>query len=180
MLDGLPKPAEADLRDVAVGVWSLPEREFQYFGLDYLRRHVRVGKAGFLTTAEHLIVTRSWWDTVDSLAAHVVGPLVRAHPALVPVMDRWITDANLWRVRTALLHQLLAKQATDADRLFDYCRTQAGHPDFFVRKAIGWALRDYAKTDPAAVRAFIEQYGSGLAPLSVREATKHLGKVDLS
>ena len=180
VLAGLPKPAEADLRDVAVGVWALSEREFQYFGLDYLRRHARVCTAGFLSTAEHLIVTRSWWDTVDSLATHVVGPLVRAHPPLVAVMDRWITDANLWRVRTALLHQLLAKQATDADRLFDYCRTQAGHPDFFVRKAIGWALRDYAKTDPAAVRAFIGRYGSGMAPLSVREATKHLGTVGLS
>jgi 3-methyladenine DNA glycosylase AlkD len=174
VLAGLPRPAEEDLRDVALGAWALPEREYQYFVLGWLRRWAPRCSAGFITTAEHLIVTRSWWDTVDALASHVVGPLVRAHPELVDVMDSWIRDENLWRIRTALLHQLLAKEETDTERLFAYCTAQAEHRDFFVRKAIGWALRDYAKTDPAAVRAYVRTHTSRLSTLSVREAMKNL------
>jgi len=171
---GLPRPTEEDLRDVALGAWALPEREYQYFVLGWLRRWVRLCSAGFIATADHLIVTRSWWDTVDALASHVVGPLVRAHPELVAVMDRWIRDENLWRIRTALLHQLLAKKDTDVERLFAYCTAQADHRDFFIRKAIGWALRDYAKTDPDAVRAYVRTHTSRLSTLSVREAMKNL------
>jgi 3-methyladenine DNA glycosylase AlkD len=102
----------------------------------------------------------------------VVGPLLTRHRELGAVMDAWIGSPNLWLVRTALLHQLNHKTDTDAVRLFRYCRTQAGHRDFFVRKAIGWALRQYARTDPDAVRRFVAD--NELSPLSVREATKHL------
>jgi 3-methyladenine DNA glycosylase AlkD len=98
---------------------------------------------------------------------------VHAHPALVVSMDAWSADENMWLVRTAILHQLHYGQATDTDRLFGYCERQATHPDFFVRKAIGWALRHYARTDPAAVRAFVATTPS-LSPLSRREAMKHL------
>jgi 3-methyladenine DNA glycosylase AlkD len=89
-------------------------------------------------------------------------------------MDEWIADEDLWVARTALLHQLRYKDATDADRLFAYCLLQSGHSDFFIRKAIGWCLREYAKTDPGAVRSFVAESGSRLAPLSVREALKNL------
>lgn len=175
VLAGLPRPAEADLRAVALGCWALPEREYQYFACGWLRRHARVCSAGFLDTARHLLVHRSWWDTVDTLAAHLVGPLVAVHPALVSTMDSWATDGNPWLVRTALLHQLTYREATDATRLFRYCTAQAGHPDFFVRKAIGWALREYAKTAPAAVRGYVHAHESRLSALSVREALRHLG-----
>ncbi|WP_407077502.1 DNA alkylation repair protein [Streptomyces sp. SCSIO 30461] len=97
-----------------------------------------------------------------------------ADPALVPVMDEWIEDDNLWIVRTALLHQLRYKDATDRERLFRYCLRQSDHPDFFIRKAIGWSLREYAKTDPDAVRAFVAGARDRLAPLSVREALKNI------
>ncbi|HZN16837.1 MAG TPA: DNA alkylation repair protein [Micromonosporaceae bacterium] len=172
---GLPRPAEADLRAVALGCWALPEREYQYFACGLLRRHARACSAGFLATARHLLVHRSWWDTVDTLAAHLVGPLVAAHPALVPALDAWAVDDNRWLVRAALLHQLTYREATDPVRLFRYCTAQAGHPDFFVRKAIGWALREYAKTAPAAVRSYVHAHESRLSPLSVREALKRLG-----
>jgi 3-methyladenine DNA glycosylase AlkD len=174
VLAGLGSPAEQDLRDIALGAWDLAEREFQYFACGVLRRHVRVCSAEFVGTAEHLVVTKPWWDTVDALASRVVGPLVRQHPSLVATMDAWIADENLWRIRTALLHQLSAKEATDADRLFRYCVAQAGHRDFFVRKAIGWALREYARTDPAAVGGFVRAHERRLSPLSVREAMKNL------
>ncbi|BCB83416.1 DNA alkylation repair protein [Phytohabitans suffuscus] len=172
VLDGLSRPGEDDLRDVAEACWALPEREYQYFACDLLRRHARVCSAAFLDTARFLVVTKPWWDTVDILAAYLVGPLVSAHPALVSTMDEWVDGEDKWLVRTAILHQLRHKERTDAARLFRYCTRQAGHPDFFVRKAIGWALREYAKTDPSAVRAYVA--GHRLAPLSAREALKNL------
>ena len=89
-------------------------------------------------------------------------------------MDAWSADDNMWLVRTAILHQLHYGAATDAERLFGYCTRQAGHPDFFVRKAIGWALRHYARTDAEAVRGFLAAHRHELSPLSVREAAKHL------
>ncbi|MFF7300695.1 DNA alkylation repair protein [Streptomyces sp. NPDC008265] len=169
-----PRPSEDDCAALALGCWRLPHREYHYFAVDYLRRHVGRCSSGILPVVRHLITTVPWWDTVDLLAAHTVGPLVAADPGLVPVMDEWIDDEDLWPVRTALLHQLGFKGATDAERLFRHCRRQAGHPDFFVRKAIGWALREYAKTDPGAVRAFVAAERSALSPLSVREALRNL------
>ncbi|MEU8463834.1 DNA alkylation repair protein [Streptomyces sp. NPDC029003] len=169
-----PRPTETDCAALALRCWELAEREYRYFAVDYLRRHVPRCSSGFLPVVRHLIVTQPWWDTVDLLAAHTVGPLVAADPELTAVMDAWIGDEDLWLVRAALLHQLARKSATDAGRLFAYCRRQAGHPDFFVRKAIGWALREYAKTDPGAVRAFVASAGDLLSPLSAREALKNL------
>jgi 3-methyladenine DNA glycosylase AlkD len=173
---GLPRPAEDDLRAVALGCWRLPEREYQYFGLAYLRRYVRVASAGFLGTARELVTGRPWWDTVDALAANVVGPLALRHRSLATTLDGWAVDSDLWVVRTALLHQLHYREDTDAERLFRYCSEQSRHRDFFVRKAIGWALREYAKTDPAAVRRYVAAHRGLLSPLSVREALKNLDR----
>ncbi|MER6675410.1 DNA alkylation repair protein [Streptomyces sp. NPDC000983] len=175
VLQGLPRPDEADCAAVALRCWRLPEREYQYFAVDYLRRHAGRCSSAFLPVTRHLVSTVPWWDTVDLLAAHVVGALVAADPRLRTAMDAWSTDDDLWIVRTALLHQLRHKERTDADRLFAYCSAQAAHPDFFVRKAIGWALREYAKTDPRAVRDFVAREKGRLAPLSVREALKNIG-----
>ncbi|MDX3078634.1 DNA alkylation repair protein [Streptomyces sp. NPDC088354] len=174
VLAGMPRPGEDDCAAVALRCWALPQREYRYFAVDYLRRHIGRCSSAFLGTARHLVATESWWDTVDPLAAHVVGPLVAADPALVAVMDAWITDDDLWIARTALLHQLTYKGGTDAERLFRYCLLRSGHRDFFVRKAIGWALREYARADPDAVREFVVSAADRLSPLSVREATKHL------
>jgi 3-methyladenine DNA glycosylase AlkD len=173
VLAGLARPDEADLRAVALACWERPEREYQYFACDWLRRHAAVCSAGFIDTARHLVSTRPWWDTVDTLAAHLVGALVTRHPTLVSTMDEWAADEDMWVARTAILHQLSYKDHTDAERLFGYCADQAGHPDFFIRKAIGWALREYAKTDPSAVQAFVAAQSGRLSGLSTREALKH-------
>jgi 3-methyladenine DNA glycosylase AlkD len=154
--------------------WAQPEREFQYVGALFTRRHVRELDPSHLPDVEHFIVTKSWWDTVDSLAAWTVGPLVAANPELVAVMDQWIADENLWLARTAILHQLGYKDDTDAERLFRYAELQAGHTDFFIRKAIGWALRQHARVDPDAVRRFVADHEEQLSGLSKREALKHL------
>ncbi|MDT0610991.1 DNA alkylation repair protein [Streptomyces lancefieldiae] len=175
VLDGLPRPGEADCAAVALRCWRLPEREYHYFAVDLLRRHVTHCSSGFLPVVRHLLTTVPWWDTVDLLAAHVVGGLVAADRALTADMDAWIAEEDLWLVRTALLHQLRHKERTDTDRLFGYCLRRCGHADFFVRKAIGWCLREYAKTDPDAVRGFVAEHRERLAPLSVREALRNTG-----
>ncbi|MFE6036741.1 DNA alkylation repair protein [Streptomyces sp. NPDC056452] len=174
VLAGTGRPDEADCTAIALRCWELPEREYQYFAVDHLRRHVARCSSGFLPVLRHLVSTRAWWDTVDLLAAHVAGPLVTADPVLATAMDRWIEDDDIWIARTALLHQLRYKELTDTGRLFGYCLVRADHPDFFIRKAIGWCLREYAKTDPAAVRDFVEGARDRLSPLSVREALKNM------
>ncbi|MGW4564944.1 DNA alkylation repair protein [Streptomyces sp. NPDC004561] len=175
VLAGAPRPDETDCTALALRCWALPEREYHYFAVDYLRRYASRCSSGFLPVVRRLVTTVPWWDTVDLLAAHVVGALVAADPALAADMDRWIVDENLWVARTALLHQLRYKEHTDQERLFAYCLRQSGHPDFFIRKAIGWSLREYAKTDPEAVRTFLARERGRFAPLTVREALKNIG-----
>ncbi|MCU1428276.1 MAG: hypothetical protein JWL83_2276 [Actinomycetia bacterium] len=153
--------------------WALPEREYQYFACDYAGRHGRVCSARFVRNLRWCVMHKSWWDTVDALA-HSVGALVLAHPDLVSEMDKWVDDGNLWVARVAILHQLAYKQHTDTGRLFDYCRRRADHPDFFIRKAIGWALREYSKTQPEAVARYVATMGDRLSPLSQREALKRI------
>ena len=174
-LRDLPAPTEDELAAVARALWAEPERELQYAGTDYLRRHVRVAGPGFVDVVHELVTTKAWWDTVDALAAHVAGPLVRAHPELGATMDRWVADDHLWVVRTALLHQVSAGHETDAERLFRHCRLRAGDRDVFIRKAIGWALRTYAAVAPDAVERFVEATPA-LSPLSVREAMRGVAR----
>ncbi|GIF72707.1 DNA alkylation repair protein [Asanoa siamensis] len=170
---GTARPTEADLLALADACWARPEREYQYFACAHLRRHAAVLTPEALPAVRRLITTRPWWDTVDVLAARVVGPLVAGHTPLVAAMDDWIRDDDVWVIRTALLHQLFYKRDTDAGRLFAYCTEQAGHTNFFVRKAIGWALREYAKTDPDAIRSYVATTPR-LSGLSRREALKNL------
>jgi 3-methyladenine DNA glycosylase AlkD len=146
-LAGLLPPNEADLTATVEALWALDEREYQYAACDLLSRFQTVCTAAFLPEAALLITTKSWWDTVDGIATNVVGPLVSRHPDLTVKMDRWIAGDNLWLARTALLYQLHYKANTDAARLFRYCEARARDTDFFIRKAIGWALREYSKTE---------------------------------
>lgn len=169
-LEGLSKPNQDEITEAILMLWGLPEREYQYAACDVLERYARALDASFLEVCRQLIETKSWWDTVDTLAANTVGALVRAHPELARDMDNWAADANLWVARTAILHQLRYNARTDSERLFRYCALRAGETDFFYRKAIGWALRQYSKTDPDAVRSFVAAHGAELSGLSKREA----------
>ncbi len=174
---GLDRPTLADLEAIARKCWARDERELQYAAQWMLRRHVTQLPASFLPVVRDLLTTRSWWDTVDELAQNVVGPIVLAHrEELEPVMDRWIDDENIWLARTAILHQNRYRTATDPERLFRYCARRAGDREFFLRKAIGWALREYSKTDANAVRAFVADPPVELSGLSRREALKWLDR----
>lgn len=171
---GLPAPGEDDLVAVSLLMWAADEREYQYFAVRFLRRHVGAASARLLPTLATLITTKSWWDTVDELAKHVVGPLALRHPDLRAELDAWASGGQLWLARAAILHQLAYRERTDAGRLFAYCLAQAGSGEFFLRKAIGWALREYSKTDPAAVERFVANHHDRLSPLSRREALRLL------
>jgi len=173
-LRGLPKPAEADAVSVAFGCWEHDERELQYAGSEYLCAHLGVCSPAVMGPLEELITNRSWWDTVDLLCRHGSGEVVRRHREQRAVMDRWIGSDDIWLARSAILHQERWGAETDQDVLFDYCLRRAVDTEFFVRKAIGWALRSYAHTDVDAVRAFLLAHDDELSGLSKREALKRV------
>jgi 3-methyladenine DNA glycosylase AlkD len=172
LLRDVPMPPAEEAVAWAQACWALPEREYQYAGLAALRRVARHLPAASLPDLRGLITTKSWWDTVDALATHVVGTLVREHTSLAVEMDRWVEDEDIWVVRTAILHQERWKAGTDAGRLFAYCERRAADREFFIRKAIGWALRSYAATDPLAVQRFVLNHEAVLSGLSRREAMR--------
>lgn len=155
----------------AVELWDEPEREFQYVALDLLRRVGRRLPASALGEVRRLVTTRSWWDTVDPLAK-VVGQLVTEHPELARQLDEWAVDDDIWVARVAILHQLGWKDRAQPEVVFAYCEARIAHRDFFIRKAIGWALRDLARTFPERVWAWVDEHPE-LSGLSRREATKH-------
>ena len=169
-LHGAP---DEELLSAAERLWTLPQREYAYVATDLLRAEWRSLTPSSLPRLQQLLLTASWWDTVDPLA-HVIGVLVLNHAELRGDMDRWLVEDNRWLVRVALLHQLGWTAAADPDWLFDACRAQGSEQDFFIRKAIGWALRDLSRTFPERVREFVDAHGAELSPLSVTEATKHL------
>jgi 3-methyladenine DNA glycosylase AlkD len=169
-LTGVPRLSAEDASDAALALWLLPEREYQYAACGLLARNAKALGPEFLPVARRLVQSKSWWDTVDTLASHVVGGIVLGHPELRAEMDRWIEDEDFWVARVALLHQLRHKKATDAARLFAYCERRSADPEFFIRKAIGWALREYSKTDAAAVKSFVASHERALSNLSRREA----------
>ena len=163
-----------EILDVADALMDEPEREFAQVAVDLVRASVKTLRSRDLDRLRGLIETKSWWDTVDALAVHGVGPLVKADRELQAVMDEWIADDDIWVARTAILHQLLWKSDTDAERLFHYCDLRASDQEFFIRKALGWALRQYARTDPDAVRSYVTGNRERLSGLTKREALKHL------
>jgi 3-methyladenine DNA glycosylase AlkD len=174
LLRSLAGTAPGVLLEAAAGLWQAPQRECQYAAIDLLAAQVQRFDASHLPPLLALVRLASWWDTVDALAV-LIGTLVRAdRPRRQPCMDQAVRHADLWTRRVAMLHQLGWRADTDPQRLFGYARQLAHEEDFFIRKAIGWGLRDYARHDPQAVRAFLLAQGGTLAPLTRREAGKHL------
>ncbi len=156
-------------------LWRLPHREEKYVALALARQSHGFIEPASLPLYEDLIRDGAWWDFVDEVAVQLVGQVVARYPAAGwPLMDQWIGADDMWLRRSAIICQLKHKEATDEARLFRYCRARAHESEFFIRKAIGWALREYAKTRPDRVRAFLAEMGGQLSGLSRREASKHL------
>lgn len=156
-------------------LWREPEREMQYVAVGLARRRRKLVGARSLPLYERMIREGAWWDLVDEIAIHLVGVAGLAESDTIrTAMDVWIEDPDMWIRRTSIIFQNRHRGKTDEARLFRYCLARAHEKEFFIRKAIGWALRDYAKTNPEAVRGFVETYRDRLSGLSSREATKHL------
>jgi 3-methyladenine DNA glycosylase AlkD len=154
-------------------LWEKEEREYQYTGLVYMEKSLKKLEKGDLPFMEELITTKSWWDTVDAIAPKPVGKIAEQFPeVLAETIDGWATHDYLWLRRAAILFQLKYKEKTNEELLYQYIKQNADSKEFFIQKAIGWALREYSKTNPASVKTFIE--GTQLAPLSVREGSKYL------
>ncbi|KMJ58804.1 DNA alkylation repair protein [Bacillus sp. LL01] len=170
------KPEPEWIQPLVTFLYAQPEREFHYAALAMIDVHIKKLDAEWLPFFEKLIVTNSWWDTVDHIAPHHVGAvLLSEKEAIRDFPDRWIESENFWLQRSAILFQLKYKEKTDAEKLFSYIEATKGFKEFFIQKAIGWALREYSKSAPDDVLGFIKST-EDLAPLSRREGLKHLSK----
>jgi 3-methyladenine DNA glycosylase AlkD len=168
---------EAEWRATVLTLWrdaAYREERYVAVALTGERRYAAWQTPALLPLYEELIVTGAWWDFVDEVANRRVGSLLRRFPEdLTPVMYGWATDVDLWKRRASIICQLSFKEATDTKLLSTAIEANLDDRDFFIRKGIGWALRQFARTEPGWVRAFVDSH-PGLSPLSVGEAIKHL------
>lgn len=168
--NGLPDMEELD--QAVRELWELPQREYQYLAISIMERLEKKLPAKSIKTLEHMIVHRSWWDTVDNIS-HIVGVQFKRYPDMrKKYLAKWRASNNFWLRRTAILFQLDYKGETDFDLLSEIIRENLDSKEFFINKAIGWSLRQYARLDPKAVTEFVNS--TPLHPLSRREALKHL------
>ena len=159
--------------DFVDACWQAEEREFQYVAADYLRKVRHLLTVADLPRIRGLAVTKPWWDTVDSLDA-TVGSVVAQSAEGRELILMWARDESMRVRRLAIDHQLQRKESTDVELLSSIIEANLGSGEFFIDKAVGWALRDYSKTDPEWVRAFIAEHRQGMAALAIREASKYL------
>ena len=159
--------------DFVENCWNKEEREFQYVIVYYLKAMQKFLKREDISRLKYLIVTKSWWDTVD-LLAKVVGSLVIRIEGYDQIMREWSKDSNIWLRRVAILYQLSLKDKVDEIILDKILVNNLGDNEFFINKAVGWALRDYSKFNPEWIREFIKKNKDNMANLSIREASKYI------
>ena len=159
--------------DFVESCWNKEEREFQYVVVYYLKAMQKFLKREDISRLKYLIVTKSWWDTID-LLAKVVGSLIIRIEGYDQIMLEWSKDSNIWLRRVAILYQLSLKDKVDKQVLDKILVNNLGDSEFFINKAVGWALRDYSKYNPEWVREFIKKNKENMANLSIREASKYI------
>jgi 3-methyladenine DNA glycosylase AlkD len=169
-----------ELRDAALHLWRharFREERYAAIALTDARAHADCRDMSLLPVVEEMIVTGAWWDYVDALATHHLGDILRAEPRrMKPILRKWARDGDsMWKRRAAILSQVRFKRDTDLALLYDCIEPNLTHRDFFIRKAIGWALRQYAWADPREVQRYVAANRARLSPLSIREALKNVG-----
>ena len=166
-------PEKPELLEEVWNIYQLPEREYQYVAIALLSKKLKTLFVDDLGFIEKLITEKSWWDSVDSIAPTIVGDIVkRDRKSGEKIMLQWSDSDNMWLNRAAILHQLKYKKDTDEKVLIEIIIKHKNSNEFFIQKAIGWVLREYAKTNPVFVQQFVASHE--LKPLSKREALKHL------
>ncbi|RSD28519.1 DNA alkylation repair protein [Mesobacillus subterraneus] len=169
---GLPQKEE--LHQVITSLWQLEEREMQISGLYLLDLMKKQFTEDDLPLLEYIITTKPWWDTIDHIAKKHAGYYLELFPhARQHIVDKWIASGNIWLIRSSILFQLGYKEKTDVAMLEDIISRTCHTKEFFINKAIGWALREYAKQNPEKVIEITNTYP--LSNLSRREALKHIG-----
>ena len=153
--------------------WENKYREFQYVGADYLKNMKDKLTIDDIPKFKRLILEKSWWDTIDNLDM-TIGALALKDSNVNKILLEWSLDENIWLRRIAIDHQLLRKEKTDIELLEKILKNNLEQTEFFINKAIGWALRDYSKTNPEWVKNFIEENRENMAKLSIKEASKYL------
>ena len=153
--------------------WKNPYRELQYTALDYLEIRKKLLTPSDLPRLKKLAQTKSWWDTIDFLD-RLVGSIIARFPETKEIIVAWSCDEDIWLRRLAIDYQLLRKEKTDTELLEKILVNNLGRTEFFINKAIGWALRDYSKTNPDWVKDFIERHRVEMAALSIREGSKYI------
>jgi 3-methyladenine DNA glycosylase AlkD len=176
MLKDLTRNHPHETADFCHALWQKDQREFQYFGMELLSKTTKTwNKPEYIEFIEYLIVHKSWWDTVDYLCVNCAGLLIRTYPEKVELYrDKWLFSDNLWLNRSAILYQLKYKRQTDEEFLYEVIRYNRDDKRFFIRKAIGWALREYSKTNLDFVLKTLKEIS--LSGLSEREALKYAKK----
>lgn len=172
-------PASREEWQETVRLWwdAATHREEWYAAIALARHRAARGwqDADTLSLYRHLVVTGAWWDVVDETAQHLVGACLLADPSRVTAaMREWAVDDDLWIRRTSVICQLAHGDRVDRDLLTFAIERNLAVRSFWLRKAIGWALRQHARVDPGWVRSYVDELGDRLSPLSRREATKHL------
>jgi 3-methyladenine DNA glycosylase AlkD len=168
---GLPEYKE--LFVIAKTCYAQPEREYHYFAIDLAGKFAKKADESFVPLIEFLISENSWWDSVDSVASNCTRDFFKHNvPLQIPVTRKWMDSGNMWLQRASVLFQLNYKNETNEKLLYKYMLELKHSNEFFIQKAIGWALREYSKTNPKSVKKFLAE--NKLAKLSVREASKYL------
>lgn len=155
-------------------LWSKSEREYHYVAIELLKRYApkHLGEHTW-PQVEVWLTQKSWWDSVDAITSYVASPMALKFPSVKQKLKSYITHKNFWLKRVAIIHQLPYYENTDVIFLKEACLKNAEDKEFFIRKAIGWALRQYARTSPDWVKQFVREHHDRLSSLSIREALKH-------
>lgn len=169
-----PPTSRSEYHEIVLALWGLPHREEKYVAIAYAREFDEWVDASSLKLFRGLVVDGAWWDLVDEIAIKLVGrALLKERRAVEPTIRSWIAAEDLWLRRTSVICQIGHGGDTDTSLLASACSANLKDTDFFIRKAIGWGLREYARTDPAWVEHYVEERREAMSGLSIREATKH-------
>ncbi len=158
-------------------LWKGAFREERYLAVRYARAFERYRTMSSIRLYRSMITQGAWWDYVDEIAVHLIGGvLADQRDRAGPSIEAWSISPDMWLRRTSILAQLNHKASTDVEMLDHVCTVNLADDEFFIRKAIGWALREYAKTDPAWVQSYVDEHTQTMSGLTTREAMKHLAR----